>query len=338
MKVRRAVLVAALAAAALAPVARAEDPPLPGLDAVPQTAPTVDVAGALAAAQGAVQTVQETASAPVVTAEPQQAAPAPTQAPAPDAAPASGANGGGNQAPTQTSQPASTSAPAPDAAGSSNTATNSGQYQANTTQYQPTNIVVIVRINSPGDDGPITQTNTATAAAVGTTTQTVTQAVEAVSSVVELPSESPTLPDVPSLPSVPDLPGLPGIPGLPEGNAPPIPLPAVPMLPLPVPIPEVTLPALPALPALSVPVGGTAAPLDLSPLSLGLGDDFTPQEVVARPGGTARTGGPKGPLSAQPRSWTAFSAPTTLLDASSAAAERSERGARPRGRELPPRA
>jgi hypothetical protein len=55
------------------------------------------------------------------------------------------------------------------------------------------------------------------------------------------------------------------------------------------------------------------AALSLTPISLGLADDFTPQEVDARPGGASARSGPRGPLSAQPRSRTPFWASAPVL-------------------------
>jgi hypothetical protein len=46
---------------------------------------------------------------------------------------------------------------------------------ASTTQQQPTNIVISIRIDSPGDDGPVTQTNVAIADASGANAASTTQ-------------------------------------------------------------------------------------------------------------------------------------------------------------------
>ena len=65
---------------------------------------------------------------------------------------------------------------------------NSAQYHGDTTQYQPSNIVVIVRIDSPGNDGPITQTNTAITSIVTTVTQTVESVATAAAATVPVPA------------------------------------------------------------------------------------------------------------------------------------------------------
>jgi len=43
------------------------------------------------------------------------------------------------------------------------TAQSGGQYQPGVTQYRPININISIRINSPGNDGPVTQSNTVSA-------------------------------------------------------------------------------------------------------------------------------------------------------------------------------
>ena len=238
------------------------------------TATTVTSADAVvAAAEAAVAAVTDEAQAPVQAPAPTtdataaSAAPAPSPTAAPDPAPVTGTSAGE----TSAAQPAAASSPAPDPVTTGNTADNSEKYRATTTQYQPTNIVVIIRINSPGDD-IITQTNTAISSVVSTTTQTVIQAAETVGTVG---SDLPTLPTGPALPLPPiELPA---------------PLPPIPTINVPVPPVEAPLPSLPVLPAV-VPVVSALVRELSTPVELRFEDD------VSRPRGRplARAPAPTG--------------------------------------------
>ncbi|NUT54678.1 MAG: hypothetical protein HOQ03_01670, partial [Thermoleophilia bacterium] len=54
----------------------------------------------------------------------------------------------------------------PDVPGGNSSGQSGGQYQPGVSQYRPVNINISIRINSPGDDGPVTQTNLAAATTV----------------------------------------------------------------------------------------------------------------------------------------------------------------------------
>jgi chemotaxis protein histidine kinase CheA len=54
----------------------------------------------------------------------------------------------------------------PEGASPNSDSQNGGQYQAGVMQYQPVNLNVSIRIGSPGNDGPVTQTNIAVAVVV----------------------------------------------------------------------------------------------------------------------------------------------------------------------------
>ena len=58
-------------------------------------------------------------------------------------------------------------------AGNENAGESDGGYQAPTTQYRPVNINISIRINSPGDNGPVVQANVAVGVALPTPVVTV---------------------------------------------------------------------------------------------------------------------------------------------------------------------
>ena len=62
---------------------------------------------------------------------------------------------------------------APDLTGGNSSSESPGQYQAGVSQYRPININISIRINSPGNDGPVTQTNVAIASSTTITFPTI---------------------------------------------------------------------------------------------------------------------------------------------------------------------
>jgi hypothetical protein len=68
-----------------------------------------------------------------------------------------------------------------------------GQYQGVPTQYQPQNLNVSIRVASPGDNGPVTQTIAAITQTTATTVNTITQTV-AQTLAASTPAPIPTIP------------------------------------------------------------------------------------------------------------------------------------------------
>jgi hypothetical protein len=66
------------------------------------------------------------------------------------------------------------------------------QYQATATQYQPMNVNISIRILSPGNDGPVTQTNVAQANVAATIVSTTTQLVTRIFHSAPAPGSSTT--------------------------------------------------------------------------------------------------------------------------------------------------
>ena len=62
---------------------------------------------------------------------------------------------------------------APDLAGENSGSESPGQYQTGVSQYRPININISIRINSPGNDGPVRQTNVAVASTTTITFPTI---------------------------------------------------------------------------------------------------------------------------------------------------------------------
>ena len=92
---------------------------------------------------------------------------------------------------------------------------NSGQYQSGTaSQYQPVNMNVSIRISSPGNDGPVSQSNVAIAVSAGRTSPD--GHTPAGSSPSPSPPVSPgaSFPGIPSLPPIASLPGLSSLPAV----------------------------------------------------------------------------------------------------------------------------
>ncbi len=92
---------------------------------------------------------------------------------------------------------------------------NPGQYQSGTaSQYQPVNLNVSIRISSPGNDGPVSQSNVAIAVSTGRTSP------DGHTPAGPSPSPSPpvapgaSFPGIPSLPSIASLPGLSSLPAV----------------------------------------------------------------------------------------------------------------------------
>ena len=142
-----------------------------------------------------------------------------------------------------------------------NCAGNDSQYQgATSSQYQPSNVNVSIRVSSPGNDGPVSQANVAVA-------------VGAAPVAVDVPELSwgydpgpsappPTLPGLGALPALPSLGSLAALPGF--GS-----LPALPNLPV--------FPSLGAVDELLAPVILPVAE-ELGALALGVS---TPADMVA---------------------------------------------------------
>jgi hypothetical protein len=123
---------------------------------------------------------------------------------------------------------------------------DSSQYQSGASQYQPENTNVSIRIGSPGDNGPVTQTIAAASAAVATSVSSVAQTV--VSSALGDAGIATPAPNAPPSAVIPVV-SLPVIGG-----------PIFPPLELPlVPLPPISLPALPPLEISLPPVVGVPA-------------------------------------------------------------------------------
>jgi hypothetical protein len=71
--------------------------------------------------------------------------------------------------------PGAHAAPAPQASAEDSATNQASATSATATRPQPTNVVVSVRVNSPGDDGPVTQTSTVAVAAQSTNTAATAQ-------------------------------------------------------------------------------------------------------------------------------------------------------------------
>ena len=85
-------------------------------------------------------------------------------------------------------------------------ATVASQYQRIIGQYQPQNVNVEIRVASPGDSGPVTQSITAVTLAVAAATEAVQQTVDQVvvsAAAPVAPVESPSTLPVPFFPSLP---------------------------------------------------------------------------------------------------------------------------------------
>jgi hypothetical protein len=97
-----------------------------------------------------------------------------------------------------------------------NCGNNPTQYQdATTSQYQPSNVNISIRISSPGNDGPVSQANVAVAAAVGS----IVAAQTPVGSVVAIPAPAPVSNPVSDV--IPGMTSLPtSLPALAEQVAP----------------------------------------------------------------------------------------------------------------------
>jgi hypothetical protein len=119
---------------------------------------------------------------------------------------------------------------------------DTSQYQSAGSQYQPENVNVSIRIGSPGDDGPVTQTIAAAAEAVASTAATIGQSVmDASGPPVPLGLPPPHPPPGLTIPSLPPLvigPSFTSI-GPPQVTLPPISLPVLPPLELSLPPLEV---------------------------------------------------------------------------------------------------
>lgn len=159
------------------------------------------------------------------------------------------------------------------------------QYQETGAQYHQQNTVISIRVNSPGDDGPIVQMN------VGGTSAPVV--------VITPPAVNPAEPMIPRTPSVPfPMPSVP-LPLL----AVPIPLPLAPS-----PIP-VVVPVVPAFEDISIPVVGAIEPvvaITLGPIE----PEAAQQQAPSTRNRAAAPPATGGPSFAQPAVWVA--APATL--------------------------
>ena len=274
LRLANATVMAAVAAAVLAPGALADDsaPPLssvlPNVPGVAEAAAVVDAAVSAVPATPVVAPQAPVAAAPAPVAAPQ---------PAPEPAKADPAPSETTSAPAAAPKPVAETPKARDTtsatsaiAAAVDTAVNSAQYHGDTTQYQPSNIVVIVRIDSPGNDGPITQTNTAITSIVTTVTQTVESVATAAAAIV--PAPGVTLP-------------------APVTQIVPIELP-------PLPLPRVDVPVLPPLPAAAITLATTplsALEVPVLPVPVELpGFDFLAQDPLAA--AVPARAGPRVPL------------------------------------------
>src|ERR671933_121035 len=84
--------------------------------------------------------------------------------------------------------------PAPQASAQDSGTTQAAATSATATRPQPTNVVVSVRVNSPGDDGPVTQSSTVAVAAqsknTAATAQTAHQAQDGAADAAPAPTEA----------------------------------------------------------------------------------------------------------------------------------------------------
>jgi hypothetical protein len=126
----------------------------------------------------------------------------------------------------------------------SNTGGDASQYQSGSSQYQPENVTLSIRIGSPGDNGPVTQTIAAVSTAVSSTSTMIAQTLGDAAEPTGLPPpHGPPAITIPSLPPLligSDMPSI----GLPPVSLPPISLPVLPPLDL-------------SLPPLEVPAAAT---------------------------------------------------------------------------------
>jgi hypothetical protein len=125
---------------------------------------------------------------------------------------------------------------------------DASQYQGATTQYQPENVNVSIRVLSPGDNGPVTQTISAAAAALATTAATVEQTVvDATGPSIPMGVSPSLLAPVDAAPTLPPLVMGPDLTSVTASL---------------VPLPEILLPVLPplelSLPPLEVPAAAAA--------------------------------------------------------------------------------
>jgi hypothetical protein len=109
--------------------------------------------------------------------------------------------------------------PAPQASAQDSGTTQAAATQATATQPQPTNVVVSVRVNSPGDDGPVTQSSTVAVAAqsknAAATAQEARQAQTGTEGVATEPTAAAPAPG-----AVADRPSSPAAPAAPASSAP----------------------------------------------------------------------------------------------------------------------
>src|SRR5919202_3323563 len=88
--------------------------------------------------------------------------------------------------------------PAPQASAQDSGTTQAAATSATATRPQPTNVVVSVRVNSPGDDGPVTQSSTVAVAAqsknTATTAQTAHQAQDGAAGAAPAPTAAAAQP------------------------------------------------------------------------------------------------------------------------------------------------
>ena len=92
---------------------------------------------------------------------------------------------------------------------------NLGQYQGGTvSQYQPVNLNVAIRISSPGNDGPVSQSNVAVAVSVGRTSPDGHTPEGSPPFTPPPVSPGASFPGIPSLPPIASLPGLSSLPAV----------------------------------------------------------------------------------------------------------------------------
>jgi hypothetical protein len=99
-----------------------------------------------------------------------------------------------------------TAEPAPQATAQESTTDQGAATTATATRPQPTNVVVSVRVNSPGDDGPVTQASTVAVAAQSTNTAATAQKAQQAQTGAGGVATAPTAPTPPAPGAVADRP------------------------------------------------------------------------------------------------------------------------------------
>lgn len=93
--------------------------------------------------------------------------------------------------------PGARAAPAPQASAQNSETTQAAATSATATRPKPTNVVLSVRVNSPGDDGPVTQSSTVAVAAQSTNTAATAQKVQQAGAAPTTPAPTAAAPQAP---------------------------------------------------------------------------------------------------------------------------------------------